>query len=369
MKRQIVFVFLFLLIALFAGQTALAAEDRLLYNRGAELAAEGHFEEAETELRQAAAVRNRNVAAKALSLLGQIAVNRSKKLLAGKPEETASEDRQKILEQMTSAENYFTESLSLKQNEEERKYLETVRAWRNKMTADWSAFDREQNRKKELQQQIQNLADWEEQLSEKIDRAKDEADSPRKSQNCYETGKEQKVLAEELALLQKMPPDNTEMQEQWKRLPAVAQTAEEAAALLAGHQPEQALTKQREVLDYLRSLIKPQQNQQNNTDQQQNQDQKQQDQDQKPQDQQQQPQDQKPQKNEPQNDHQANENRTKPEQEKEQKQMAEDQHKETAEEKAERLLKLVRRKQQQADKRREEMRAALMQNEPVNKDW
>ena len=336
-----------------------STDPRLLFNHGAELAASGNFDEAVEILRQAAVVRDRTIAAKALSLLGQIAAVSAKQCVAEEPQKTSPEQRKTIFDHLQSAEQSFTESLSLQPNEELRQSLETLRAWRYNMTNAWEQYDREQQRNAELQQRIQGLADWEEKLTEKMRPLLDEPDSPRKFQAGYESGREQKQFAEELTWLQKSPVEDDELKEKWKHLPEIQKIADEAAGLLATHRPEEALPKLQQVLDYLRSLLKQEQSQdQQNQDQEQN-NQKQQDQDQQ---QKQQPQpkeeskdkgEQEPEKNQPQ----------------ETRQEGTTHQEESPEEKAERLLMQVRRKEQAAKELREQIKALLMQTGPVEKDW
>jgi hypothetical protein len=331
---------------------------RALFNHGAELAASGKLDEAVEVLRQAAVVRDRTVAAKALVLLGQIAIAVSKQCLAETPEETPQEQRQKVLDHLKSAEQSFTESLALQSNEDVRQYLETLRAWRHNMTNAWEQYDREQLRNTELQQRIRHLADWEEKLAGKVCPLLEEQNSPRKCQAAYEAGKEQKRLADELAILQKTPISDDELKEKWERLPEIQKIADEAGRLLIKHRTAEALPQQQQVLDYLRSLLKqePNQNQQN---QEQN--------EQESQDQNQQSQQQESSANE--------EPKESGQQESEMNQPQAGQQKETApkeespEEKAERLLMQVRRKEQAAKERREQFRALLMQAEPVEKNW
>ena len=334
---------------------------RSLFNHGAELAASEQLDAATEVLRQVAVVRDRTIAAKALSLIGQIAAAHAKKNIAENPAETPPEQRKAIFDHLKSAEQSFAESLSLQPNEDVRQYLETLRAWRHNMTNVWDEYDREQQRNNELQQRIQWLADWEKKLTEKVHPLLDEPNSPRKLQTEYETGREQKQLADELTLLQDIPVNDEELEEKWKLLPEIQKTADEAADLLTKHRTEEALPKQQQVLDYLRSLLKQDQNQD-----QQNQEQN--DQDQQEQDQQQQEQ----QPNDESGDDESGDNG---EQESEMNQPQANpqgeaaQREESPEERAERLIMQVRRKEQAARELRDQIRALMMQAEPVMKDW
>ena len=342
----------------------LPTNPRLLFNHGAELAASGKLDEATEILRQVAVVQDRTIAAKALSLLGQIAAASAKPNIAENPVETPPEQRKAIFEHLKSAEQSFAESLSLQPNEEIRQYLETLRAWRHNMANTWEKYDREQLRNAELQQRIQQLADWEEKLMEKVRPTLEEPDSPRKFQTEYETSREQKQLAEELAVLQKEPVDDEELREKWERFPEIQKTAEESAELLAKHHTEEALTKQQEVLDYLRSLLKQEQNQQNQEQDQENQEQNNQDQQQ--QNQQSQPEEPKDNKD---NMRQREQEVNQPQASEQTQEESAQKKNEDAKEKAERMLMQVRRKEQAAEKRREQLRALQMQAEPVEKDW
>jgi cobalamin biosynthesis protein CobT len=359
------------------------SDPRLLFNRGVELAVSGKFDEATEVLRQVAMVRDKSVAARALSLLGQISALSAQQSVSDNPAETPAEHRQIIFNHLQSAEHSFAESLSLVPNEEVRQYLETLRAWWHNMNHVWEEYDREQLRSAELQQRVQWLANWEEQLMEKVRPVADEPNSPRKFQTAYEASRKQKQLAEELAMLQEtplqaIPTDDEEFVERWLRLPEIQNLADEAAELLSRNQMTEALPKQEQVLDYLRTLFKKEQDQQNQ-DQQDQQEQQDQDQDnqeqnnqgQQDQDQQQQNQDQQDQ------DQQASpdDSQENGEQEQEMNQSPSTQQEsaqaeeESAQERAERMLLQVRRKEQAAEQRREQLRALQMQAEPVEKDW
>ena len=340
----------------------LPTDARSLFNHGAELAASDNFDEAVETLRQAAVVRERTVAAKALSLLGQIAVASAQQCVAENPVETSPEQRNTIFEYLTSAEQSFAESLSLQPDEENRQFLETLRAWRHNMTNAWEEYDRKQQRNAELQQRLQWLADWEQKLTEKTHPLLEEPNSPRKFQTEYESSREQKLLAEELTRLQEVPIEDEELKEKWEHLPEIQKIADEAAELLAQHRSEEALPKQQQVLDYLRSLLKQEQSQDQQDQDQEQQDQEQQDQEQS---------EQEPQQNEePQESgEQEKEQESEGNQPQESRQEGEMQQGESPEERAERLLMQVRRKEQAAKKLRDQIKALLMQMETVEKDW
>ena len=335
----------------------------LLFNHGAELAASAKFDEAAEVLRRAAVVRDRTVAAKALTLLGQIDASSARQALSENPSETPSEQRQTVLEHLQSAEQSFTEALSLQPNEEVRRYLETLRAWRHRMINIWEEYDREQLRNAELQQRIQRLADWEEKLTEKVRPAAEVPDSPRKYQVGYEAGREQKNLTEELAMLQQVPMNDEELQEKWAHLPEIQKIADEAAEHLSWHRIEEALPKQQLVLDYLRSLLKQEPHQQDQ--EQQNQEQQNQEQN----NQEQQEQNQQQQQNQQQKEEGEQESAMNQSSSGQREEQTAQQKEEDATEKAERLLMQVRRKEQAAEKLRELLKAWRMQAEPVEKDW
>ena len=356
----------------------LPTDPRSLFNHGAELAASGKFDEATDVLRQTAVVRDKFIAAKALSLLGQIAAASARQLVSENSAETPPEHQQTILEHLQSAEHHFTESLSLLPTDEVRQYLETLRAWRHNRINDWEEHDREQLRNAELQQRIQWLANWEEKLLETIRPITEEPDSPLQFQTGYEMSREQKQLAEELAMLQTLPVNDEELQEKWKHLPEIQKIADDAAELLSKNRMEEALSNQQQVHEYLRSLLKQEQKQDNQEqddkqdqeqEQEQNQDQDQ-DQQQNQNQQQQENQDQQSQPNES-DDNQDNngdqEQKMNPPPSTRQEEAA--QKEEDAKERAERLLMQVRRKEQAAEKRREQLRTQQLQAVPVEKDW
>ena len=334
----------------------LPTELRTLFNHGAELAATGELDKAAETLRLVAIGRDRTVAAKALSLLGQIAVNSAKQHVAEKPAETLPVQRLAIFEHLKSAEQSFTESLLLQPNDEVRRYLETLRTWRYNMANAWEKYDREQLRNAELQERIRHLADWEEKLTEKILPLLDEPNSPRKFQVGYEAGKEQQRLAEELEQLQEVHVDDAELAEQWVQLPKIQKIADESAKLLTSHRTEEALPKQQQVLDYLRSLLKQEESPPHQQDQENQEPNQEGEQDQ-----------QSPQQDgEPKDDEeQESERNQSPSMGQESNTVQE----ESPEERAERLLMQVRRKEQAVKEARDRLRALLIQAEAVEKDW
>ena len=361
------------------------SDPRSLFNHGAELAASGKLDEATDILRQVAVVRDKTIAARALSLLGQIAATAAKHSVSENPVETPAEHRQTIFNHLQSAERSFAESLSLLPNEDVRQHLETLRAWRHNMTNVWEEYDREQLRSAELQRRVQWLADWEEKLMEEVRPMADEPNSPRKFQTGYEMSREQRRLAEELAMLQETPLHEAplgdeEFLEKWQRLPEIQNLANDAAKLLSQNRMTEALPKKEQVLDYLRTLLKQEQNQQDQQNQDQdNQEQNQDQNDQEQRNQEQQQQDQNQDQQQQQQDQQSppNDSQKKGEQEQELNQSTPQEvteqeaqgKEERAKERAERLLLQVRRKEQAAEKRREQLREWQLQAEPVEKDW
>jgi hypothetical protein len=330
------------------------ADDRALYNRGAELVASEQFDEAVETLRQAAVVRDRTIAAKALSLLGQIATGSAKQNVSENPAETTPEQRQNVVDHLKSAEQSFADSLSLQSNDDVRQYLETIRAWRYNMTNAWEEYDREQQRKNELMQQVQWLADWENKLIEKVRPLLEESNSPKKFQVGYESARDHNKLTEELTRLEDIPVNDDELKEKWKHLPEIKKTAEEATELLEKHRLDEALPKQQQVLDYLRSLLMKDQNQDQQKQEQEC------DQDQQNQDQQEQSQNSDASKDGDQKEEQTSDRS---------QQDGAIQNDETSEEKAERQLIQVRRKEQAAKEMREQIRALQLQAGQVEKDW
>ena len=355
-------IFLFCCAAVAYAGDELPTEPRRLFNNGAELAADGKLDEAAEVLRQVAVMRDRTIAAQALSLLGQISASSARKHLAEKYTETSPEQRQIIFGHLQSAEQSFAESLTLQPNDNVRQHLETLRAWRHKMTGVWEKYDREQRRNAEWQERIRQLANWEEKLTEKVRPLLEEPNSPRKFQTGYETGKEQHRLAEELERLQEIPIDDEELADQWRQLPEIQKIANEAAKLLTQHRTDEALPKQKQVLDYLRTLLKKEENPQNQQNQEQNQKEEQNEQgQQKEQNQQQQQRD-----DESEDD---GEQETEMNQPQSTPQDGGTVQEESPEEWAERLLMQVRRKEQAAKEARNQRLLLRSQPEPVEKDW
>lgn len=152
--------------------------------------------------------------------------------------------------------------------------------------------------------------------------------------------------------------------------PEIAELAENAATLLQEGRGADALPDQRRALELLREILRQEQQ-----DPQQQQDQQQ---DQQQQDQQNQSgQEQEPQNGQEQNDGQQGQGDQDPQPkqgEDEQEQDGEPENAETREkerevQRAEQLLRQVKRRQQEATERRERVRLLLRQMEPVDKDW
>ncbi|MDR1269043.1 MAG: hypothetical protein LBK82_05930, partial [Planctomycetaceae bacterium] len=172
--------------------------------------------------------------------------------------------------------------------------------------------------------------------------------------------------------------------------PEIQTLAEESSQLLAENKPEEAFPKQNLALKLLREILKPLQNQQNqqqqNQDQQNQQNQQQgqqnnqeQEQNQKQQqEQKQQSQEQKQEQSQEQNQEQQQndkkseqsdkQNPLEPNQEQPKKDLT-SQNKNEEIEKAERMLRQVKRRQQEANEKRERVRTLLLQAIPVEKDW
>jgi hypothetical protein len=175
---------------------------RIVFNRGAALAASGKHEEAVQCLRKSAMARDTEIASKSLTLLGGLAVHRAKQLLAEKPEETPPEQRRNILDQLLAAEKYYAESLIVKPSETVRMDIEQVRAWKTKIQTEWDSFDRLQKRSGEVTKRLQWFEDWEGTIKDSIRQTNEIPDSPKKFQAYYETAREQKKLTEEIDIWQ-----------------------------------------------------------------------------------------------------------------------------------------------------------------------
>jgi hypothetical protein len=175
---------------------------RIIFNYGAALAASGRLEEAVQTLRKSAVAKDTDIASKSLTLLGNLAVTRTKQLLSEKPEETPPEQRRNILDQLLAAEKYYTESLLVEPSETVRMNLEQIRAWKNKIQAEWDSFDRSQKRSGDITKRLQWFEDWERTINNSIRQTNEIPDSPKKFQTFYETAREQNKLTEEISVLQ-----------------------------------------------------------------------------------------------------------------------------------------------------------------------
>ncbi|MDR1141959.1 MAG: hypothetical protein LBL62_09725 [Planctomycetaceae bacterium] len=175
---------------------------RVIFNRGAALAASGKFEEAVQTLRKSAIAKDTAIASKSLTLLGRLAVDRAKQLLNEKPEETPPEQRQNVLQQLLAAEKYYAESLTVEPSETVRMNLEQIRAWKNKIQKEWESVDRSQKRSDDIAKRLQWFEDWEGTINNSIRQTNEIPDSPKKFQTLYETAREQNKLTEEISVLQ-----------------------------------------------------------------------------------------------------------------------------------------------------------------------
>jgi hypothetical protein len=167
---------------------------------------------------------------------------------------------------------------------------------------------------------------------------------------------------------QTQPQNNNEQNQLQKSMelaikyePEIKNSALNAANLLSQNKRKEALPPQKNAQKLLREILNNQN--QNNQQNQQNQDQKQdqnQNQDQK--------QNQQQNQNEQNQQQQQQQNQTKQQENKNENNSTKNE-KTKQEEKAERLMKQAKRKQQEANKRREELQYYLSQPTPVDKDW
>jgi len=454
---------------------------RIIYNLGAAQAASGNFADAVATLRKSALSKDAELAAKSLTLLGDIAVAQARLLLVPPPGETPLQDRPAIHEHLAAAERVYAEAMELKPSETEslRRNIEQIRAWKNRTESYWNLADREKKRQElELPQRFDWLEQWERKIRTDLKRTVSESDSPKKFQAFYDTSKEQQRLLEELpplkeSLRQTLPEDSAasfvsaignvvgtaaatnnalrEMRGQaalgtatttveqldflknclrpfqaivqdattkqeslcqanqtgdpdfdeqaWEQNfvavrmplmldkakqesptpedpnenlqkakelalqygPEIESLAAEASGLLREKNPEAALPKQERALELLREILKHlQQNQDQNQDKEQDEN--------KDQKKEQNPNEQDSKNQQGQNDEQ-NQSETKEEEKKSDGKEQMPQEKKEELEKAERMLRQVKRWQQSADERREKVRSLLMQLEPVDKDW
>jgi hypothetical protein len=270
---------------------------------------------------------------------------------------------------LDKAEAHFADSLALQDRDDVRKNLEALRAWRAKTTAEREEAERVQNRSAELQKRIQTLANEQDTLASGSQSLTDEPVSPKLFQQNYESAKRQNRLAEELTYLSQVPLDAADAHsEDWKaafrQLPETQKTAESAAQDLTGGNIKEALAKQIQIRDLLHRLLEKQDNPKQ---EQQNQEQKNQDK--------------SNQNQEKQNQEKESEGKTQTQQNQQEKPQHEQQDNQEAaateakekadgeKERAERMLMQVRRKEQEADKRREQLKLLRQQADPVEKDW
>ncbi|MGL4593674.1 MAG: hypothetical protein ACRCUY_02975 [Thermoguttaceae bacterium] len=176
---------------------------RVTFNRGAALAAAKKWDDAVSVLRRSAISENRDVAARSLELLGQIAVERAKSILSENPVETPDSDRNEVRELLQVAQKYYNEAIELIPNESShcRESIEQIRAWKQRIESEWRDFDRIKWRETELPERLQWLENWEEKVRSNIEKAAAEIDSPKKYQTFFETVRDQSEMRREISLL------------------------------------------------------------------------------------------------------------------------------------------------------------------------
>jgi hypothetical protein len=242
---------------------------RIIFNHGTALAASGKLDEATQVLRKSAVAKEKNIASKSLALLGGLAVDHAKQLLPEKPEETPSEQRQNVLDQLLAAEKYYTESLIVESSETVRMNLEQIRAWKNKIQTEWDSVDRSKKRSDNIAQRLQWFEDWEGTINNTIRQTNEIPDSPKKFQTLYETAREQNKLIDEISVLRnefqqtlQQKPDGKELSEQERQgIESVLQELEQIQRLagnvgesLSKFQSEKALTSVRETTNRMNRL-------------------------------------------------------------------------------------------------------------------
>ncbi len=174
---------------------------RIAYNHAAALAAAGKSDDAATILEKTAVASDKAVAVRSLLLLGGTAVEQARKTLSA--EDVTPERRQEILDRLASAEKSYSEILQIDPaHQTARRNLEELRAWRDRIRKEWLDADLVKHRQEEITGRLGWLEDWQDELHGRIQTREAEPDSPRKFQGLYETGKDQRRLADELALLQ-----------------------------------------------------------------------------------------------------------------------------------------------------------------------
>jgi hypothetical protein len=242
---------------------------RIIFNHGAALAASGKLDEAIQALRKSAVAKDKNIASKSLVLLGGLAVERAKQILPEKPEETPSEQRQHVLDQLLAAEKYYTESLIVEPSETVRMNLEQIRAWKNKIQTEWDSVDRSKKRSDDIAQRLQWFEDWEGTINNTIRQINEIPDSPKKFQTLYETARNQNKLTDEISVLRnefqqtlQQKPDGKEISEQERQgaesvlqeLEQIQNLAGNVGESLRQFQSEKALDVARETTNRMNRL-------------------------------------------------------------------------------------------------------------------
>lgn len=172
----------------------------LFYNQACSLVAAGKAEEALEPLRHAASGKDPNVAVLARMLLADLAVRRAKTVLGSEPEKTAPQDREKVREDLSTAESWYTNILEEPDSGSPeiptvRRNLERVRAWRRRMEQRWLDADREQALHADFYRYLdsQRKRQWE--LLENVREQSQVPTSPVRSQELYLASREQDRLA------------------------------------------------------------------------------------------------------------------------------------------------------------------------------
>lgn len=186
-----------------AAEQGFPGDDRIPFNRGVALAAAGKLDEAAEAFQRTALAKDRKLAARSLAQLGHIAVRRARETSADPPESTEPADREALLEQLSIAERYFTESGDLDSSDPTiENSLEQIRAWRTRIEERWNAADRLKKRSENQLERLDWLENWQRDRENAIAETVAQANSPKKYQAFYDQAEDQRHFLEELDFLQ-----------------------------------------------------------------------------------------------------------------------------------------------------------------------
>ncbi|MCL2305121.1 MAG: hypothetical protein FWC43_07230 [Planctomycetaceae bacterium] len=194
---------------------------RITYNQACTYLAAGRSEEAMEKFRASAFAPDRNLVYDSLLTLGNIAVDRASSYLSEPLEKTASGNRKRFLVELLVAEKEFADAIGILPNRVEAKdNLEAIRLWKNTLETRWKEGDRNHRAESlSLAEHLNRIEQSQQTICRKTAAETERTDSPKKFQTLYLLAKEQADLIPEIEVFWKkfqaeyLAPDRTRFEE------------------------------------------------------------------------------------------------------------------------------------------------------------